>query len=332
MLKVIEDENIVKRCQRELVRSLRPLVDAKVPVKLGHLGASFPMRVSWSEQLGMWFCSRKIGNTRYWNAFGVGKPIEASAIPITCEINFPIRGIDRRMGGTLAEDRIGRIFVAHRGKIGGGRRGVGKSLFEGHYRGVWTAMEDGGEENAVALIGMLKSPRFPRQIAQFVRKIHQIKQHADPPHSTQLAIFDDMIPKEEFMGEGIDTARLDLASLCDYGLVVRDLSAMLAGRGLRAGNDGRRDLFVVDDRGRVEFLFQIVSDPSTMALHTGIGRLMLLASELPEKPALVLVSPALSEYGLMDGLKRLDIHHLAYEWEGSRAIFPGLGLLLSVRR
>ena len=39
-------------------------------------------------------------------------------------------------------------------------------------------MDDGGEETPVALIGVLHSPRFARQIAQFVRKIARIKESA----------------------------------------------------------------------------------------------------------------------------------------------------------
>ena len=161
MLKVVEDEAAIRRHQRLFARALRALAEETIPVKLGHPGASEKAKVAWSETLGIWSFSRKIG--------GAG-------IAITCEINFPLCGIDRRTGGAFAQDRAGKVFVVHRGKLGGGRRGIGKSLFETSYRGVWEVMEDGGQETPVALIGVLHSPRFARQIALFVRKIARIKE------------------------------------------------------------------------------------------------------------------------------------------------------------
>jgi len=82
--------------------------------------------------------------------------------------------IDRKTGGAFAEDHWGNVFVIHRGKIGGGKKGVGKSLFEQNYRGVWSLMEDGNSISEVAVIGNLKSGRFAPQAAQFVKKIEMM--------------------------------------------------------------------------------------------------------------------------------------------------------------
>ncbi len=135
MLKVVEEESAIRRYQRQFVRAFRPLAEETIPVNLGHPGASVRARVSWSNRLGIWFFSRRIGTLGYWHAFGIGRPEGGANIPITCEINFPLCGIDRRTGGAFAEDHAGRVFVVHRGKLGGGRKGIGKSLFENHYRG-----------------------------------------------------------------------------------------------------------------------------------------------------------------------------------------------------
>src|SRR5512133_326471 len=178
MLKVVENESAIRRYQRDFIRGFKPLISEVIPVELGHPGASVRAKVGFSEQLGIWIFSRKIADHRYWNAFGIGRPEGGSRTAITCEINFPLCGIDRRTGGAFAEDGAGRLFVVHRGKLGGGRKGIGKGLFENHYRGVWEVLEDGGEETTVALIGVLRSPRFARQISQFVIKIARIKETA----------------------------------------------------------------------------------------------------------------------------------------------------------
>src|SRR5450759_1481897 len=160
MLKVIEDQLVIKKYAKRFAKKFKPFIDEEIKVKLGHQGASFPAKVLWSKKLGIWKFSRIIKDTRYWNAFGVGKPQESNLLSITAEINFPWAGIDRKTGGAFAEDAWGNIFVIHRGKIGGGKKGVGKSLFEHSYRGVWSFMEDGKAVTQVAIIGALNYHRF----------------------------------------------------------------------------------------------------------------------------------------------------------------------------
>ena len=106
MLKVITDEVAIKRCQGRFVKGFRRFASERIPVRIGHPGAaSEQVRVVWSERLGIWFFSRKIAGSRYWNGFGIGRPETGAAVAVTCEINFPLGGIDRRMGGVFAEDR-----------------------------------------------------------------------------------------------------------------------------------------------------------------------------------------------------------------------------------
>ncbi|MCX5845548.1 MAG: hypothetical protein NTW12_04200 [Deltaproteobacteria bacterium] len=219
MLKVIDDETAIKKYRRQFIKSFKPFIDEKIPVNLGHPGGTVKANVSWSNTLGIWIFQEKISDSRYWHAFGTGKPSGSSHIPINCEINFPKNGIDRRIGGAIAADRDGQIFVVHRGKIGGGKKGVGKTLFEDHYRGVWTVMEDGTVETTVALIGVLSSPRFVRQVTQFVRKVNRIKDLTS--QSSQLEMtFDELLFREELVGKTYDEVTHDPKTQCDHGLIV----------------------------------------------------------------------------------------------------------------
>ena len=328
MLKVVEDESAVRRHQRQFIRVLRPLAEETIPVKLGHPGASVRARVSWSGRLGIWFLSRKIGALRYWHAFGIGRPEGGANIPITCEINFPLCGIDRRTGGAFAEDPAGQVFVVHRGKLGGGRKGIGKSLFENHYRGVWRVMDDGGTATPVALVGALHSPRFARQVAQFVRKIEWIKREA-AARSSQVEIgFGEPGFREETIGAPCGEPERDMGAECDRGLVIRDLADTLRGRDLRAGNDKLRDLIAADRNGRILALFEVGTEMTLSGLHAGAARLLLNAPDLPGSPRLVLAVPREPEKELREQLARLKIDLLTYGWEGDRAVFPGLQRLL----
>jgi hypothetical protein len=324
MLKVVADESAIRRYQRQFVRNLKTAAAEAIPVKLGHPGASEKAKVAWSERLGIWFFSRKIPGSRYWNGFGIGRPEGGGNVAITCEINFPFYGIDRRTGGAFAQDRAGRVFVVHRGKLGGGRKGIGKSLFENHYRGVWEIMDDDGEETTVAVIGVLQSPRFARQIAQFVHKIARIKEAAAAPSSQAELSFDELCVREDLIGERYFKPKSETGAECDHGLIVRDLAEVLKTRGLRTGNDGQRDLVIMDREDRIRAVFQVLTEMTLPVIHAGATQLLLSGLSLPAAPLLILALPGTPENALREKLKRLAIDLLIYGWQQDRALFPGL--------
>jgi hypothetical protein len=312
MLKVVENEQAIRRHRSQFMRSLKQFTDEIIPVELGHPGASTKAKVLWSERLGIWFFPTKIADHRYWNAFGVGRPEKGSRVSITCEINFPLSGI-----------------VVHRGKLGGGRKGVGKGLFEDHYRGVWEVMDDGGEETTVAMIGVLNSPRFARQVAQFVRKIARIKEAAAVQSAQEELRFDELTLREDLIGDRCPDQERETGSECDHGLIVRDLSEALRERELRTGNDGCRDLLVMNRTGRVLAVFQILTEMSPTDIHTRATQLLLDGLSLPGNPLLILALPHAPEDTLWEKLRRLNIDFLVYGWEEDRAIFPDLAACLT---
>jgi hypothetical protein len=327
MLKVLDDETAIKKYRRQFIKSFKPFIDEKIPVNLGHPGGTVKANVSWSNTLGIWIFQEKISDSRYWHAFGTGKPSGSSHIPINCEINFPKNGIDRRIGGAIAADRDGQIFVVHRGKIGGGKKGVGKTLFEDHYRGVWTVMEDGPVETTVALIGVLSSPRFVRQVTQFVRKVNRIKDLTS--RSSQLEMtFDELLFREELVGKTYDEVTHDPKTQCDHGLIVMDLSTALNRQGNKAANDLTRDLFTVNTKGKITVVFQVVTDVSTATINSATAQLLLNNTDLPERPRLILTVPKAIDQSLETKLKKLGISILEYEWQENHAVFPRLFALI----
>ena len=328
MLKVVESGAAIGKHQRRFLRALKAAATEAIPLRLGHPGASEQAKVLWAETLGIWFYAPPGAGGRLWNLFGVGRPEGGAGAAITCEINFPREGIDRRVGGAFAQEPAGRIPVVHRGRLGGGRKGIGKTLFEKHYRGVWEVMDDGDQRTPVAVAGLLHSPRFPRQIAQFVRKVARLKEAAAPPSFQGELTFDELAVREELIGERYCEQERETGARCDHALIVRDLAAALKTRGFRAGNDGYRDLLVLDKSGRIRAVFQVLPDLGPAGLHAGATRLLLNGLSLPGTPLLVLALPRPPEEALREKLKRLNIDLLTYDWQGDRAFFPGLACLL----
>ncbi|MBN1663722.1 MAG: hypothetical protein JW943_08980 [Deltaproteobacteria bacterium] len=327
MLKIIEDEKQIKKLQSRFLKSFKPFTDEKIAVRIGHMGASFDAKVLWSSRLGIWIYSTKIVGSRYWNAFGLDKPKAQSALPITCEINLPLSGIDRRIGGALAADKKGNIYLVHRGIIGGGKKGVGKSLFETRFRGVWAPVEDGDQETPAAVIGMLNSPRFIRQVLHFIHKIDRIKNQASS-RSLQLKIFDEYGLKEELIGAGLSESQRNLEAECSLGLIIGNLYDGLTERRQRVANDALNDLFIADKGGAVKALFAIKTDASAETLHQGAMQLLMNSLSLPRQPRLILVIPEEPDRHWKEKLKKSNIELLIYRWNGDRAEFPALDQLL----
>jgi len=178
MLKLIDKESEIKNAQTLFETILEKFSHEKIITITGHKGENWDTQVLWSDSLGIWYCFEILENSRYWNAFGIGKPGPGKQANIVCEINFPIKRIDRRVSGAFVKDNSGEIFVIQRGRIGGGRPGIGKNLFEKNYAGKRVEINDGGDEKIVALIGSLNSPSFPERVSKFVFEVERIKKLA----------------------------------------------------------------------------------------------------------------------------------------------------------
>lgn len=303
-------------------------MNERIRVVLGHPGGTLKAKVIWSEHLGVWMHYGTIPEKRYWHAFGVGRPDRASPVSIDCEINFPVEGIDRRIGGALARDGEGRVCVVHRGKIGGGKKGIGKSVFEEHYRGVWAPMEDGDTVSTVVIIGFLENPRFARQVTHFVRKVNRIKHHVSL-RSSQLEIgFDERSFREEFVGERFPGMKYDVSGLCDYPLIVQDLRTLFEKKRYRVGNDHEREFFIASEDGTIKVLFRVITDTSPEQVRAGVAHLFLAAATLSEKPKMVLITPGALSEDMVAKLKKLGIAFLTYTWHGEQAVFPDLPSLV----
>jgi len=323
VLRVLDDESVIRRCRRQLLRALRPHVTGRIAVRIGHPGESVRARVFWAEGPGLWFHAGAVAGERYLHAFGVGRPSDGGAVSSTIEINIPVSGLDRKIGGAFARDDGGRVFLVHRGRIGG-RRGVGKSLFESHYRGVWSEVEEGDARSAVVVIGGLQSPRFVRQLALFVRKVEAVKgREAEDDPQSRILFEDDRFREECIGGRDVPGGR-DHAAECDRDLCVSDLAYRLRTLGARIGQDPSGELFVRDASGGVAALIEVAAATGAPSLERAVGRLMLRGASLPRQPRRWLVAPGEPGSALAARLAALGIRVIPFGWEDGQAVFTGL--------
>jgi len=124
----------------------------------------------------IWFLSSKSG-ARYWNAFGLADRLNISTSnSITVEINSPFSGENGKVAGLFARGDDGSVYLLHRGKIGGGRAGVGKQAFLDWSKFALTSVQlpSGGSFDAI-LIGKLDSQSLSSDIARFVYAVADFK-------------------------------------------------------------------------------------------------------------------------------------------------------------
>lgn len=325
MLKVITDQPAIKKYARQFIRSFKPFVDEQIKVKLGHQGASFPAKVFWVKRFNIWVFSRATKDARYWNAFGIGKPRAGNMLPITGEINFPWSGIDRKTGGAFARDLSGNVFVIHRGKIGGGKKGIGKSLFEHNYRGSWAFAEDGDAVTQVAVIGMLNSPRFALQIANFIKKIELLKSTA--VFSAQMEInFPEVTFREDRVGNPPPSEEAVIDTSCDRDLIISNLAALLQRRKFKTGNDDNHELFLIDiSKNKMSHIFAIPADNRENNILAAAAKLLLQATSAEGNPLPILILPEEKTNPYAQLLQKIGITVLSFRLEDERIIFPDPG-------
>jgi len=329
--RVLERASEIRRVRKDILAAFRNHGAKSVRANLGFQGENVDVQVLWAEDLGIWLAPSVISGSRYWNAFGTMDP-HGGSVPITCEVNLPLHGIDRRVGGIAVADEQGRTILVHRGRIGGGREGIGSELFWSHYEGKRLTVWDGDRETDVAAVAEIGSPRFVRQVQFFVQEVERIKAlvakgqpgeqggaapHAGPEKFEIKAIGD------EFAGTKTYTVSRTVNAVCDHGPIVKKLRELLGKRGYSTGKDTFRDLYVYHGK-KVTSLFEVKPSTDRQSIYSAVGQLLLHSVDLNPRPKLFFVAPAAISASLRATLQLISIEVLGFEWEDGEPIFPGL--------
>ena len=324
MIKVVSENKLKIKLQNQFVRELKAVCTNKINCIVGFPGGSRRMNVYYSKNFNFWFTSEN-HKTRYWNAFGFGKPDSLKNNSITVEINIPHKPINRNVGGTFGVENEKEYAVLHRGKIGGGRIGIGKSLFFAEYRDNPIVVNDDGKENEFCLIGLLGSKLLPRQISNFVSEVHRIKNLPRGSVSNIPKIGELTFVKEK-SGTSIVNGKQKRIINRTHGIVVNELARQLELNGYQIGKDGNRDLYI-HNRNKIVTLFEIKRSSSTSDLYSAVGQL-LLYNMLSRRAKMIAVLPSKLDKNVEKRLLELQIHIMYYKWNNGSPTFPDLNLLI----
>jgi len=309
MLRVVGEPRRIKRAIMRLQGALRGIPSRGV--RLTWRGGELRTTIHWARDDAYWWAlePRQVGATpRDALLLGHAPDAPAKRESITCEINLPRAGADRKVAGIVAADERGALYLCHSGRMGGSRPGQRKSDFrEFSGDGVWRKLRwPDGEATEALVIAPLESPRLTRLLGQFVDAVRRFKAGEPPTTRTGLCV---------------ESALADSAmAACDRRLVDVALHEELAKRGLFGGVE---DLFSL--RGeRPQPLFALVADGRPEELAMAVGSLSLASARGGPHVRPILVAPAALADPDSNALQALPFAFVRFRWRGARAVFDGL--------
>lgn len=143
----------------------------------------------------IWFIPQTIennnGQKKYWNAFGLAEKLKTKGSNnIAVEINILLSGPSKKVAGLFAEDsKTGNIVLLHRGKIGGGKKGIGKNAFLEWYEQKTVKVHNKKIEDDiddVLLVADLGSPNIAKQVGMFVTAVAFFKSKIQEDEISEL--------------------------------------------------------------------------------------------------------------------------------------------------
>ncbi len=170
----------IQEAQEAFARAFRRGTVPIDGVRFGFQGGSVEETAYWLAAESVWLASRVApeGN-RFWNALGTSEPSPGGMTSITCEVNSPLAGVNRRIGGCFAREvESGHTLLLHRGRIGGGRAGIGPGAFWDGYEGSEIVADDGGENRRFALVTDLDGGQVQGDVSKFVHTVERVKREA----------------------------------------------------------------------------------------------------------------------------------------------------------
>ena len=144
-------------------------------LNFGHKGGNFTLKAHHDDKL--WFSSKlRLEADCYWNVYGLN-PESSRSNDNAVQINVPIKGINRSKAGLFAEDASTKeIYLLHRGKIGGGRKGIGKTAFVSWYKGKIVIVDElDGRSSELFLVTSIRDPDIANKVRKFVSKVADFK-------------------------------------------------------------------------------------------------------------------------------------------------------------
>ena len=214
-------------------------------------------------------------------------------------------------GGALAKDESGEVYVVHSGRIGGGRKGVGRGLFVEHFAGSrqWAGVERNGKRKDVVVVSALDDDSLVQNLAHFAGEVRRIKGLAGrgKPAPAPPGAY-----SREFSGYRKPySTKGEIRAGVEHGRIVHGLHDLAAGMGIQAWNNRPTDLLL---RRKATAMLEVKTGDDRYSRYTAIGQLLYHSKS--EDDVLVAVFPSI-DGSFRRVLGRLGIVGVTWHRSGS---------------
>lgn len=174
MLELVTSKSEIDSCQKLLQKVLKEKLTSKQKFTIGYHSGSMRSQVYFNANI--WFSHTVVHSTdqRHWNAFGLRDQLSSSkSNSIIVEINILKNGTNGRVAGAFAKnEKTGAIHLVHTGKVGGGRKGIGKDSFLSWYKSTQNIKSSSSKrEHRAVVIGDISSKSFIQKLTKFVKNV-----------------------------------------------------------------------------------------------------------------------------------------------------------------
>jgi 5-methylcytosine-specific restriction protein A len=183
MLILVEDVASKQMAQEAMERTVTAALTSQGKQRIGHRGRKIEHVVYSNGNDELWcafMLDEDAATPRRWNAFGVFN--SSGDQTITVEINIPSEEDSARVAGFFARDpATERIYLMHGGRVGGGKRGVGRDKFL-----AWSkeplddVKKTDGTKRAGIVVGDIAAEDLPSRLWRFVRLVKNFKDGVSP--------------------------------------------------------------------------------------------------------------------------------------------------------
>jgi hypothetical protein len=328
MFSLLESKNEIAKAQRKLEASISRDFNKTATKNIGYPGGTTKNAKVYTDG-HYWFWSDNYDDTatpRRLNWFGLfRKDVD---LQISVEINTPYEGRNNQVAGFFARDNeTGSTYLLHSGRVGGGRKGVGKSTFLAwsDQRLIDVVDSSGGIRDGV-LVMPIEGAAATRSAVRYIDTIVRFKQAVRAGETDSREFQRKQKALADFYSEPRGRRKGKRPGEFDYlsrhGDIVDALYDWLNSRPIPKGGrlvkNALIDLGVAVGRELVE-VYEIKTTAARSDVYSAIGQLMVHGNATDCRRVIVLPQKEPIATDLANALQRLGIQLLEFKLDKVKA-------------
>lgn len=330
MFSLIESKEEIAKAQRKLEAAIRRDLKTKVVKNIGYPGGTtFDAKVVTDGSYWYWssdYDDEAVQNPRRLNWFGLFRG--DADLQISVEINIAYEGRNDQVAGFFARDNdTGSIYLLHSGRVGGGKKGVGKAAFL-----AWSnqhpidVVDSSGDIREGILVMPIEGAAASKSAVRYIDIIARFKQAVrtgeldSPEFQSKKKELDDYFSESRGRRKGKRSGEIDYLSR--HGEVVDALYSWRNSNQLPKG--GRLVKNFLIDMGvavadELVEVFEVKTSTVRPDVYMAIGQLMVHGTSDECRRVIVLPKGELLASDLKSALKRLHIELLRFKLDEKTA-------------